>query len=59
MQKGTHKELIAKEGTCQDFIKIRERAEGWKLMGSKIPRVINGNGIAKTIKNNKFLGQLS
>ena len=32
VQKGTHKELIAKEGTYQDFIKIRERAEGWKLM---------------------------
>lgn len=30
-QKGTHKELLAQRGTYQDFIKIREQAEGWRI----------------------------
>ena len=29
MQKGTHKELLAQKGIYQEFIKIREQAEGW------------------------------
>ena len=29
-QKGTHKELLGQEGTYKEFIKIRERAEGWR-----------------------------
>lgn len=28
---GTHEELVAKKGKYQDFVKIRERAEGWRL----------------------------
>ena len=28
---GTHEELIRKEGKYQQFVKIREKAEGWKL----------------------------
>ncbi len=30
-QSGTHKQLLEQEGTYQEFIKIRERAEGWWL----------------------------
>lgn len=30
-QKGTHKELLAQKGTYQEFIKIREQAEGWRI----------------------------
>lgn len=30
-QKGTHKELLAQKGIYQEFIKIREQAEGWQL----------------------------
>lgn len=30
-QKGTHTELVAQKGTYQDFIKIRELAEGWQI----------------------------
>ena len=28
---GTHEELIRKEGKYQQFVKIRKKAEGWKL----------------------------
>ena len=28
---GTHEELVARKGKYQDFVKIRERAEGWRL----------------------------
>ena len=28
---GTHEDLIRKEGKYQQFVKIREKAEGWKL----------------------------
>ena len=31
VQKGTHKELLAQRGTYQEFIKIREQAEGWRI----------------------------
>lgn len=31
VQKGTHKELISVEGRYREFIKIREKAEGWKI----------------------------
>ncbi|MEY8357253.1 ABC transporter ATP-binding protein [Lachnospiraceae bacterium 54-53] len=31
-QKGTHKQLLKKQGTYQEFIKIREQAEGWKII---------------------------
>ncbi len=30
-QKGTHNELLAQKGTYQDFIRIREQAEGWRI----------------------------
>ena len=30
-QKGTHKQLLKQEGTYQNFIKIREQAEGWRI----------------------------
>ncbi|MDD3415017.1 MAG: ABC transporter ATP-binding protein [Lachnospiraceae bacterium] len=30
-QKGTHKQLLKQKGTYQDFIKIREQAEGWRM----------------------------
>ncbi|MEM1483486.1 ABC transporter ATP-binding protein [Oscillospiraceae bacterium PP1C4] len=30
-QKGTHKELIQQAGIYRDFIKIREKSEGWKI----------------------------
>ena len=30
-QKGTHKQLLKQEGTYQNFIKIREHAEGWRI----------------------------
>ena len=31
VQKGTHKELLAQRGTYQEFIKIREQTEGWRI----------------------------
>jgi ATP-binding cassette subfamily B protein len=31
VQKGTHKELLKQRGTYQDFIRIREQAEGWRI----------------------------
>ena len=31
VQKGTHKELLAQKGIYQEFIKIREQAEGWRI----------------------------
>ena len=31
VQKGTHKELLKQKGTYQDFIRIREQAEGWRI----------------------------
>ena len=31
VQKGTHKGLLAQRGTYQEFIKIREQAEGWRI----------------------------
>ena len=31
IQKGTHQELISHRGLCQQFIKIREQAEGWSI----------------------------
>ena len=30
-QKGTHKQLLEQKGTYQEFIKIREQAEGWRI----------------------------
>ena len=30
-QKGTHKQLLNQKGTYQEFIKIREQAEGWRI----------------------------
>lgn len=30
-QKGTHKQLLDQKGTYQEFIKIREQAEGWRI----------------------------
>ena len=30
-QKGTHKELAAQEGRYRNFVRIRERAEGWQI----------------------------
>lgn len=31
VQKGTHQELIRHQGLYQQFIKIREQAEGWSI----------------------------
>ena len=31
VEKGTHQELIQKEGRYQKFVQIRQRAEGWKI----------------------------
>ena len=31
VQKGTHRELLAQEGTYREFIKVREKAEGWRI----------------------------
>ena len=31
VQKGEHDELIKEEGIYSDFIKIREKAENWKI----------------------------
>lgn len=31
VQKGTHQELIAQEGRYQNFVRMRQAAEGWKL----------------------------
>lgn len=31
VQRGTHKDLIAQKGIYQEFIKIREQAEGWQI----------------------------
>lgn len=33
-QKGKHEKLINEKGIYQDFIKIREQAEGWRILGS-------------------------
>lgn len=33
-QKGKHEKLIKEEGIYQDFIKIREQAEGWRILES-------------------------
>jgi len=30
-QKGTHKQLLNQKGTYQEFIRIREQAEGWRI----------------------------
>lgn len=30
-QKGTHKELLAQEGTYREFVRIREQAESWQI----------------------------
>ena len=30
-QKGTHRELAMQEGRYQNFVKIRERTEGWQI----------------------------
>ena len=31
VEKGTHAQLIAQPGRYQQFVRIREKAEGWKL----------------------------
>ena len=31
VQRGTHRELLAEEGTYRNFIRIRQEAEGWRL----------------------------
>jgi ABC-type bacteriocin/lantibiotic exporters, contain an N-terminal double-glycine peptidase domain len=31
IEKGTHSELVAKAGKYSDFVKIREKAENWKI----------------------------
>ena len=31
-QQGTHRELICQEGRYKEFIRIREQAEGWRIM---------------------------
>lgn len=31
VEKGTHAQLIAQPGHYQQFVRIREKAEGWKL----------------------------
>lgn len=31
VQKGTHRELLAQEGIYREFIKVREKAEGWRI----------------------------
>ena len=31
VEKGTHTQLIAQPGRYQQFVRIREKAEGWKL----------------------------
>lgn len=31
VQKGTHEELLKQEGRYRSFVKMRERAEGWKI----------------------------
>ena len=35
-ERGTHDELIAGEGLYRRFVKIREKAEGWRI-GSESP----------------------
>ncbi len=30
-QRGTHKQLLGQEGTYQEFVRIREEAEGWQI----------------------------
>lgn len=32
IQRGTHEELLAQQGTYQDFIKIREQADSWRIL---------------------------
>lgn len=32
VQKGTHKQLLEQKGIYQEFIKIREQAEGWRIV---------------------------
>ncbi len=34
VESGTHAELIAQEGRYRDFVKIREKAEGWRITGA-------------------------
>ena len=31
VQRGTHKELLQEKGRYQNFVKVRKRAEGWKI----------------------------
>ena len=31
VESGTHAELIRQPGRCQQFVRIREKAEGWNL----------------------------
>lgn len=32
IQRGTHEELLPQQGTYQDFIKIREQADSWRIL---------------------------